>query len=288
MNILLKSSILAFLTASSVVSADSLCTRVGNNAADLIIIQNWCTPEGFAPKGSLDPEERCRELAIRQCRSTGTLQNAINQICPNNPETPSQSDLFNLGNKCVRTVDGLIGRTQDEYAQANGVFLAEQGSVLDGFKAGQQAVERLLKGRNRSDCRNLKKFKSQARSLKDRQFPNKGNPTTRAHNQSARLAVYNEVKNIENACARPTPPPTPDNSVAGGFRAGQMAMQKWWSDKGSDCYNAWGLRNRAETFKDDMFPDRGNPTVRARNQGARLGVDAEVKSIQDKCFSYAM
>ena len=125
MNILLKSSILAFLTASSVVSADSLCTRVGNNAADLIIIQNWCTPEGFAPQGSLDPKERCRELAIRQCESPGTLLERIGGICPNNPETPSQSDLFNLGNKCVRTVDGLIGRTQDEYAQANGVFLAK-------------------------------------------------------------------------------------------------------------------------------------------------------------------
>lgn len=49
----------------------------------------------------------------------------------------------------MRTVDGLIGRGQGEYyAQANGAFLAtgsnaaQQGSVLDGFRAGQQAVDR--------------------------------------------------------------------------------------------------------------------------------------------------
>ena len=250
MNILLKSSILAFLTASSVVSADSLCTRVGNNAADLIIIQNWCTPEGFVPKGSLDPEKRCRELAIRQCESPGTLLERIGGICPNNPKVPSQSDLFNLGNKCVRTVDGLIGRTQDEYAQANGVFLA---------KTVKPRIRRKPRAR--------------------RHFGKKYGKMSDVAVLAAKAGKY--IKS-------PTPSPTPDNSVAGGFRAGQMAMQKWWADRGSDCDNAWGLRNRAETFKDDMFPDRGNPTARARNQGARLGVDVEVKSIQDKSFSYTM
>ena len=225
------------------------CTRVGNNAADLIIIQNWCTPEGLAPRGSVDPEDRCRELAIRQCESPGTLLERIGGICPNNPTTPSQSDLFNLGNKCERTVDGLIGRGQGEYyAQgSDGAFLAK-------------AKPRIRR-------------KPRAR----RHFGKKYGKMSDVAVLAAKAGKY--IKS-------PTPPPTPDNSVAGGFRAGQMAMQKWWADKGSDCDNAWGLRNRAETFKDDMFPDRGNPTVRARNQGARLGVDAEVKSIQDKCFSY--
>lgn len=251
MNILLKSSILALLTTYSVVSASDICTRVGNDAAELIIIQNWCTPERPSRTVTRRSEPRCRELAIRQCRSTGTLQNAINRICPNITEAPSQSDLFNWGNMCERTVDGLIGRGQGEYyAQgSDGAFLAK-------------AKPRIRR-------------KPRAR----RHFGKKYGKMSDVAVLAAKAGKY--IKS-------PTPPPTPDNSVAGGFRAGQMAMQKWWADNGSDCDNAWGLRNRAETFKDDMFPDRGNPTVRARNQGARLGVDAEVKSIQDKCFSYTM
>lgn len=246
MNILLKSSILALLTTFRFVSASDTCTRLGNNAADLIIIQNWCIPESIAPKATPSSEPLCRELAIRQCKSTGTLLDRINLICPRNPTTPSSSDLFRLGNICERTVDGLLpDKGQGEYyVQAyDGAFLVNHHRGGDRSRRG-----------------------------------------AKWHKSDVVVMAAKAGKYIKS----PTPPPTPDNSVAGGFRAGQAAMQKWWADEGSDCDNAWGLRNRAETFKDDMFPDRGNPTVRAYNQGARMGVDAEVNSIQDNCFSYTM
>jgi len=252
MNILLKSSILAFLTTFSIVSASDTCTRLGNNAADLIIIRDWCLPEGFAPTATPVSEPDCRTLAIRHCQSRNTLLDRIDGICPNNPTIPTSSDLVKLGNMCQRTVDSLLpDQGQGEYyAQAyDGAFLAK------------------AKPRIRRKPRTRRHFGKKYGKMRD-----------------VAVLAAKAGKYIKS----PTPPPTPDNSVAGGFRAGQEAMQKWWADKGSDCDNAWGLRNRAETFKDDMFPDRGNPTVRARNQGARLGVDAEVKSIQDKCFSYAM
>jgi len=85
----------------------------------------------------------------------------------------------------------------------------------------------------------------------------------------------------------PTRSPTPDSSVASGFKAGQQALQQWWKDEGSTCSNAWsGIINpAANEIKNDQFPNKGSSTRRARNQGARLGVDSEVRAIQEECFS---
>lgn len=289
MNLVLKLSILALLTASGV-GASNLCIQTGNQAAQLIIIDNWCQPSSYtASDASLDPEERCRELAISTCR--GGFLNAIDQICPRDPRTPSTGDLLDWGDDCESRVDGLI--TRGGYVQANeAVFAAktakENSPVVDGYRAGQQAVRNLWKRRNRSDCRNVNRFKIQARRMKARQFPDEGNSNTKARNQSARLAVDNEVKKIDNECTqKPTPPPTPDNSVVRGYTAGQQAMQKWWRDEGSDCANAWGLKNTGNDMKDRLFPDSGNSNKRAHNQSARSGVDNEVKKIQEMCFSAA-
>lgn len=72
-----------------------------------------------------------------------------------------------------------------------------------------------------------------------------------------------------------------------GFRAGQQAMQQWWKDEGSTCANAWsGIINpAANEIKNGQFPNKGSSNTRARNQSAQLGVDSEVRAIQDKCFS---
>jgi len=85
----------------------------------------------------------------------------------------------------------------------------------------------------------------------------------------------------------PTRRPTPDSSVARGFKAGQQAMRQWWKDEGSTCSNARsGIINpAANEIKNRQFPNKGSSTRRARNQGARLGVDSEVRAIQDDCFS---
>ena len=85
----------------------------------------------------------------------------------------------------------------------------------------------------------------------------------------------------------PTRSPASNSSAASGFRAGQQAMQQWWKDEGSTCSNAWsGIINPvANEIKNSQFPNKGSSTRRARNQGARLGVDSEARSIQEKCFS---
>ena len=64
-------------------------------------------------------------------------------------------------------------------------------------------------------------------------------------------------------------------------------MQQWWKDEGSTCSNAWsGIINpAADEIQNIQFPHKGSSTRRARNQGARLGVDSEVRAIQDECFS---
>jgi len=85
----------------------------------------------------------------------------------------------------------------------------------------------------------------------------------------------------------PTRSPTSNSSVASGFKAGQQALQQWWKDEGSTCSNAWsGIINPVgNEIKNSQFPNKGSSTRRARNQGARLGVDSEVRAIQEECFS---
>ena len=65
-------------------------------------------------------------------------------------------------------------------------------------------------------------------------------------------------------------------------------MHRWWKEEGSTCSNAWsGIINpAANEIKNRQFPsNKGSSTRRARNQGARLGIDSEVRNIQDECFS---
>ena len=64
-------------------------------------------------------------------------------------------------------------------------------------------------------------------------------------------------------------------------------MQQWWEDGGSTCSNAWsGIINpAANEIKNSQFPNKGSSNTRARNQSAQLGVDSEVRAIQDECFS---
>ena len=291
MNLLIKSSILAlFATASGV---HAFGEQQGIQAANDIVGQHWCLNQrSRLSKRSPSPGERAtRDVAIRTCQSGTTIRNAVNALCPNDG-MPSNSDIRSLGNRCQRVVDNLIAwpGKNAQFNEASFVASATATAItsnltLEGREAGQQAVRDLWEGRRfRSNCRgsNVRSFKRQANTLIDSQFPeNTGSSTTRAFNRAARRAAEREISTIESECSpRPTPHP-------GGFVDGQNAMQQWYKDEGNTCANAWsGIINpAADEIKNSQFPMRGSRSTRAFNQNARAGIDHEVKTIQEKCFS---
>ena len=296
MNILIKSSILALLASASGVYASSIGEQTGIRAANDIVDQYWCLNQRsrLSNRSISDAEERVRQIAIRTCQSETTIRNAINTLCPNDG-MPSNRQIIDLGNRCERTVNSLIGFPGDaQFNQASFVASAAATSkaskqpsnpTLEGREAGQQAIRDLWEGRRfRSNCRgsNVRSFKRQANTLIDSQFPeNTGSSTTRAFNRAARRAAEREISTIESECS-PRPTPHPD-----GFVDGQNAMQQWYKDEGNTCANAWsGIINpAANEIKNSQFPMRGSRTTRAFNQNARAGIDHEVKAIQEKCFS---
>jgi len=297
MNLLIKSSILAFLASTSgVYASGGIGEQTGIRAANDIVDQHWCLHQRMRPSAlRISDEEVSRQIAIRTCQSETTIRNAINALCPNDG-MPSNRDITSLGNRCEKTVNSLIGFPGNNAQFNEASFVASAAATskaskqpsnptLEGREAGQQAIRDLWEGRRfRSNCRsrNVRNFKRQANTLIDRQFPeNTGSSTTRAFNRAARRAAEREISSIESECS-PRPTPQPD-----GFVDGQNAMQQWYKDEGNTCANAWsGIINpAANEIKNSQFPMRGSRTTRAFNQNARAGIDHEVKSIQEKCFS---
>jgi len=292
MNLLIKSSILALLASASGVYASSIGERTGIRAANDIVDQHWCLNQRMRPSAlrKISDEEANRQIAIRTCQSATTIRNAVNALCPNDG-MPSNSQIRSLGNRCERTVNSLINFPGDaQFNEASFVATSKASKqpsnpTLEGREAGQQVVRDLWEGRRfRSNCRsrNVRNFKSRANRLIDIQFPeNTGSSTTRAFNRAARRAAEREISTIDSECS-PRPTPHPD-----GFVDGQNAMQQWYKDEGNTCANAWsGIINpAANEIKNSQFPMRGSRTTRAFNQNARAGIDHEVKSIQEKCFS---
>jgi len=290
MNLLIKSSILALLASASGVYASSIGEQTGIRAANDIVDQHWCLNQrSKLINRSISDEEATRQIAIRTCQSATTIRKAINDLCPNDG-TPRSRDIRSLGNRCEKTVNSLIGFPGDaQFNEASFVATSKASKAsnptLEGREAGQQAIRDLWEGRRfRSNCRsrNVRNFKSRANTLIDRQFPeNAGSSTTRAFNRAARRAAEREISTIESECSpRPTPRPN-------GFVDGQQAMQQWYKDEGNTCANAWsGIINpAANEIKNSQFPMRGSRSTRAFNQNARAGIDHEVKTIQEKCFS---
>lgn len=107
-HLLLKSSILTLLSASlSSTASANVCVETGENAAELVILENWCQPSFSAATSYPTAEERCRDVAISTCRDKDTLLDIIDDWCPNT--NPRNSDINNLRGYCGSTVDGLIG-----------------------------------------------------------------------------------------------------------------------------------------------------------------------------------
>jgi len=112
MNLLIKSSIMVLLaTVSGVYASGGIGEQTGIQAANDIVDQHWCLNQrrNNRNRSISDREREAREVAIRTCQSGTTIRNAINALCPNDG-TPSNRDIFDLGNRCTSTVDRLIGR----------------------------------------------------------------------------------------------------------------------------------------------------------------------------------
>ena len=108
MNLILKTSILTLLSASST-AYGNVCIEAGQNAAELVILENWCQPSfSIAATSYPTAEQRCRDKAISTCRDPNTLLDIIDDWCPDNPVT--SFDLDDLKGYCQSTVDGLIGK----------------------------------------------------------------------------------------------------------------------------------------------------------------------------------
>jgi len=108
-HLLLKSSILTLLSASLSSSANANdCVETGENAAELVILENWCKPS-FSITATSYPtaKEKCRDVAISTCQGRYTLLDIIDDWCPDKPVT--SFDLDDLKDYCPSTVDGLIG-----------------------------------------------------------------------------------------------------------------------------------------------------------------------------------
>ena len=112
MNLLIKSSFMVLLAAvSGVYASGGIGERTGIQAANEIVDHYWCRHESSSSSSnrSINAEERARKIAIRTCQSETTIRNAINALCPKD-RTPRSRDIFNLGNRCEKTVNSLIGR----------------------------------------------------------------------------------------------------------------------------------------------------------------------------------
>lgn len=206
MNLLLKSSILTLLSASlSSTAYANICVETGQNAAELVILNNWCQPFASAtsyPTG----EEKCRAVAIDTCRDRDTLRGIIDDWCPDT--RPRNSDINNLRGYCRSTVDGLIGwtpaptRRPTRPPTRRPTPAPVPPTVESGFRAGQDAMRQWWETEGETDCSNAWSgiINPVANDLKNKMFPNSGSSSTRAYNQAARNGVDSAVAKIQDEC----------------------------------------------------------------------------------------
>ena len=194
-----------------------------------------------------------------------------------------------MGNRCERQVDSLIGLQGEDYAaEVDTASFVESTSRRDpGWDRPtiswcddrpdffQRRFDDCVRDRDIKSC--LSWVGCCGGSI--------GGTDCRV--AEAEVSFVSKASKTSKPTRSPTRSPTPDSSVVSGFRAGQQAMQQWWKDEGSTCSNAWsGIINpAANEIKNSQFPNKGSSNTRARNQSAQLGVDSEVRAIQEECFS---
>ena len=203
MNLQLKSSILTLLSTSlSSTAYANICVETGQNAAELVVLENWCQPDSFGATSSYPTaEERCRDEAIDTCRDKKTLEDVIKRFCPNRKK-PKKKDIKDLGKYCPDTVNGLIGGNPAPTRRPTPNPTPVPPTVESGFRAGQEAMRQWWETEGESDCSNAWSgiINPVAEDLKRKMFPNSGSSSTRAYNQAAHSGIDSEVAKIQDEC----------------------------------------------------------------------------------------
>eukprot|EP00579_Thalassiosira_antarctica_P016244 CAMPEP_0201944986 /NCGR_PEP_ID=MMETSP0903-20130614/53672_1 /ASSEMBLY_ACC=CAM_ASM_000552 /TAXON_ID=420261 /ORGANISM="Thalassiosira antarctica, Strain CCMP982" /LENGTH=306 /DNA_ID=CAMNT_0048488043 /DNA_START=136 /DNA_END=1056 /DNA_ORIENTATION=- len=84
----------------------SQCTDLGNAAAELVVMDNFCTPDSDrGDKGRTDYKRECKKAAYRVCE--GNIPNVADRWCPD--KNMSTSKLSELQDKCRRQVNSMVG-----------------------------------------------------------------------------------------------------------------------------------------------------------------------------------
>ena len=85
------------------------CLELGEAAAAQIVLSNVCDMAGRGQHAN-DYKKSCQKMAYTVCK--GKIPTMITKYCRN--KMPSTSRLNNIGKKCPRKVDLLIGRNKLE------------------------------------------------------------------------------------------------------------------------------------------------------------------------------
>lgn len=92
--------------------SSSQCTDLGNAAAEIVVMDNWCTPSGAYGAAHKDPnyKKECKEAAVTICE--GNISNVANRWCPD--KNLSTGKLKQLQDECEDQVNDMVGTDDDD------------------------------------------------------------------------------------------------------------------------------------------------------------------------------
>lgn len=89
----------------------SVCTDLGDSAAEHVVKDNWCKPDGSSYSSAQGSwPSNCRSAAISVCE--GTIPDVADRWCPN--KKMRTSDLLDLMDECEDQVDDMVGNNDRE------------------------------------------------------------------------------------------------------------------------------------------------------------------------------
>jgi len=92
-------------SGASMVELGSVCTDLGDAAAEHVVKDNWCTPNSGGTYSTSSFPESCKEVAYSVCE--GTIRDVADRWCPNKNMKTSQ--LLDLQDECEDQVDSMVG-----------------------------------------------------------------------------------------------------------------------------------------------------------------------------------
>jgi len=87
----------------------SQCTDLGNSAAEIVVMDNWCTPD-FAIYKDPNYKKECKDAAVTICE--GNISNVANSWCPD--KNLSTGKLKQLQDECEDQVNDMVGTDDDD------------------------------------------------------------------------------------------------------------------------------------------------------------------------------